>query len=777
MIITRNWLNEWMDISSFTSEKICETLNAIGLEVDSLTKIRIPKKVIVGFVKECIPHPNADKLSICQVDIGDTLTQIVCGANNVKAGQFVPVAIIGCVLNDNFKIKKAKLRGVESNGMICSSKEIGLPELNDGILELDESIGELIIGKELCEYSELNDDIIDIELTANRGDCLSVFGVARDLSAALEQELHYIEDIKDEEGSLGIGRILSLKVENGCSSSLLYKIFIKDTLKKPLLLELRLSFVNKKVNNIYDIYKTYTTHSTGVIVKLYSCDKIINEENKKCEIILQKDKNSAELIKIRDKISYIGLDENKELKPDEDDKTIIFEESYINPFELSKVGKFIDSKSDATFYHCSRGSEPNLQFGSKFFKTILNKYSKVQWYNGSEAIDNLPEEAIVNVYQNKINNLVGMDIDKNNIIKILKNLDFTINVKDESDLISVKIPLHRHDIVNEQDITEEIVRMVGIDNIKSKPLDFVESNNHNEALNNYNKRLYLRKKASSNGFFEIVNYIFTDSKKVELLNLQSIENLKELVNPVTNELNTLRSSLLIGLLETASRNIKYGKKSIRLFEMGSIFDLNRKESFAFSFLFSGETQRASIRNNGKPDIIDFFNFSQKISSIIGKFEIQKSQNEKSFLSPYESGDIIKNGKIIGNIGRLHLDIENDYALPATYFCEIDFDKLVFADVVVKEYSKYPSTERDFSFLVPKNIAYKDIKNIISELKSKEIIGFYPIDIYENKEFNDNVSLTIRFIMQSSEKTLNDEDITKYSTIILDGLKKKGIVLR
>ena len=193
MLVTKNWLQEWIDLSDISVDEICKTLNSSGLEVDSVEKIEIPKGVVVGKVTECVKHPEADKLSICQVDIGSKSVQIVCGAKNVGPGQFVPVATIGTKLGKGFEIKEAKLRGVESNGMICSSSEIGLPNTNDGILVLDSSIGELVIGKELSEYEFFNDTIIEIELTANRGDCLSIRGVARDLSASLKRKLKEFE--------------------------------------------------------------------------------------------------------------------------------------------------------------------------------------------------------------------------------------------------------------------------------------------------------------------------------------------------------------------------------------------------------------------------------------------------------------------------------------------------------------------------------------------------------------------------------------------------------
>jgi len=186
MIISRNWLSEWLDISGVTSETLLKTLNSIGLEVDSFKEIRVPKNIVVGYVKSKIKHENAEKLSVCQVDVGGETLQIVCGAKNVEAGQYVAVSLIGAVLPNGLEIKPAKLRGVESFGMICSATELGLAKTNDGIMVLDSSIGELVLGKELREYEIFNDDLIEIELTANRGDCLSILGMARDRGAALD---------------------------------------------------------------------------------------------------------------------------------------------------------------------------------------------------------------------------------------------------------------------------------------------------------------------------------------------------------------------------------------------------------------------------------------------------------------------------------------------------------------------------------------------------------------------------------------------------------------
>ena len=202
MIISKKWLNEIIDLSNFSTEQICAKLNSIGLEVDSVTNIKIPDNIVVGYVKSCLKHENSDHLHLCEVDVGDRVLQIVCGAKNARADIYVAVALVGAVMPNGLEIKEAKLRGVQSSGMLCSSTELGLPKINDGIMILDDSIGELELGKALNEYDILNDDIIELELTPNRGDCLSIYGVARDLSAAFDIAMRDEKSLSED--SLGL---------------------------------------------------------------------------------------------------------------------------------------------------------------------------------------------------------------------------------------------------------------------------------------------------------------------------------------------------------------------------------------------------------------------------------------------------------------------------------------------------------------------------------------------------------------------------------------------
>ncbi|OYZ62216.1 MAG: phenylalanine--tRNA ligase subunit beta, partial [Sulfuricurvum sp. 24-42-5] len=269
MIVTKNWLDEWIDLSGVETQQLLITLNAIGLEVDRHDTVCVPDKIVIGYVESCERHPDADKLNVCQVNTGNDVRQIVCGASNVRAGIHVAVAMVDAVLPDGLKIKAAKLRGVESLGMICSAKEIGLPAMGEGIMILDDSIGKLVIGKELNTYSLFCDDIIEIELTANRGDCQSIHGIARDLSAAFNKDLKDVRKKEDQEGRLGIGRILQLQHTETFDTELLFGAVDIKELSVPFLITARMAIIEESYETVLDAFLQYTTHNTGVILRAY----------------------------------------------------------------------------------------------------------------------------------------------------------------------------------------------------------------------------------------------------------------------------------------------------------------------------------------------------------------------------------------------------------------------------------------------------------------------------------------------------------------------------
>ena len=767
MIVTRSWLQEYIDISNISTDSICKTLNSIGLEVDSLEEQRIVSGVVVGKVLEKEKHPDADKLNICQVDIGSETVQIVCGAKNVDAGQYVPVATVGCKLSADFKIKAAKLRGVESNGMICSSTEIGLAKLNDGILELDDSIGELIIGKELSEYPLLNDDIIEIELTANRGDCLSINGVARELSA------YYTIPFKEQDhtityNELGIGQVLEVESSNDIDSKYMYTVIDTSEFKLPLICKLRVGVIDKFNENDLSDAITYVTHSTGVIINAYA-KKDAKDINSIATIHIEKDVQGFDVVIGKENLSTICI-EHKDINIDEDNKYII-EASYINPEELSKRVFETKRKTADVYYKSSRGSEPCIETGMETFCSLVSSFG-AKVCNGKEGYTDFSEKLTLDVSVNKINSIIGQEIEKSTIEKILSSLGF--DVRDASNsVLSIQIPLFRHDIKNIADVTEEVVRIIGIDNIQAKPLAIDEVNRINQTSFNLVKKNKLRAKAIENGFFETLTYVFASREVLKKYSLPVVEDNLDILNPIVKELDTFRTTILVNLIEACSNNTKLGFKSTSFFEIGTIFDTNRNESTRISFIFSGEKELESVSNSGKPQNIEFFEFAKKVLNTIGKFDLEPmTKISNNLIHPYQNGLIIIDGEEVGFISKLHPSVADDYDLSDTFIAEIDFEKIKNDLIKTESYSKFQASKKDLSIIAPKTMEYREIKNVINSIKDENIKQFNLIDIYSDEKLAENESLTIRFVLQNDTKTLEEEDITRTMNKILENLNTK-----
>jgi phenylalanyl-tRNA synthetase beta chain len=778
MIITKAWLNEWINLKKITSEDICTTLNAIGLEVDSLDKIRIPKNIVVAKVLTCKKHPDADKLNVCEVDLGNETKQIVCGAKNVKAGLHVVVSKVGAILPNGMEIKEAKLRGLDSSGMICSSEELGLPKMGDGIMVLDDSIGKLVLGKEFSEYKLVNDDVIEIELTANRGDCLSVYGVARDLSVPYDLDLGTFSS-EDEDQQLGIGRVLNVNATEKVNASLLYRVYDKEEIHSSFLIDLRLAIADLYKPTELERVVEYATYTTGVLLRTYS-HSCFADGNDKAAIKIKKHTNNLDAVfnKNNQITSYIGISQMEDSKATAKDNRVILEANYTYPEVISVNSANKKLESDRHLYRSSRGSEPDLDFGMDYLIEILRKHSDIKLYAGSQQVVQDIEEVRIPIDLDKLAAIIGTQIPKDRIIQILKRLGFGVIFKSEQSVVNVKVPAHRHDILNIQDVCEEIVRIVGIDNIPSKPLVFAELDKMNNSYHAFQKRKMYRHRAVGVGFFEALHFVFDNRERVENYGLKTIYKKKEIANPITNELNTLRSSLVPNLLDSVSRNIKFGKKSIKLFEVGTIFDKSRDESTNIGFVFSGEIEASKVSNHGKPKEIDFFTFADNISKVVGSFELETATCKDNLTSPYEYARVIQNGNDIGYIGRVNLNIERELDLPRTYICELDMKALPYERKEAKEYSKFQESIRDLSLLVSKDMQFSKIKKFLYSIAPKELTKLYPIDVYEDESLGDKISLTIKFHFQSQEKTFEDEEVVKMVDEMLNALNEKfGITVR
>ncbi|MDY0326969.1 MAG: phenylalanine--tRNA ligase subunit beta [Arcobacteraceae bacterium] len=763
MIVTKEWLNEFINIKHITTEEICKTLTSVGLEIGGVTSYKMPELVVVGKVLSCSKHPDADKLNVCNVDVGDKILQIVCGASNVSADLYVPVALVGAKIGD-LTIKDAQLRGVDSSGMICSSTELGLPKINDGILILDSSLGEFKVGTKLQDIKAFNDDVIEIDLTPNRGDCLSINGIVRELSAYYNLQISPREYFINEH-ELSIGQTLDINCDPKIESSLIYKLVDITHFQLPTLQKLRLAYVNEFIGNELQDIVNYAIYETGVVLNFYDLeDTILNKKNISL-FNLKKDSQNFDSMYSEQKLSTIGIDKSsKEVKSTK----ILIEASYTNPDAISKqvFETKIKTQKDP-FYRVSRGSEPDIGFGLNCITTLLSK-NNAKIYKGTESFIVEPPKHSLDVSSKQISSIIGQEVTKIEIEKILKALQFEI--KDHSShTLNVTVPQFRHDIKNIADVTEEIVRIIGIDNIVAKPLAIDEVNRTNQTSKMFEKLNQIRSNAINNGFFESISYIFSSRELLEKYGFDVVDEELDLLNPITNELNTFRSTIALNLVLAASNNIKMGFDKIALFEIGSVFSSKREESSKLTLILSGKKESESFLNHGKPSNITFFEFSDKLASIIGNFELEPLKTNHKFAHPYQSASILVDSKSIGEIYKLHPLVADDFDLSDTFIAEINFslikDELKYASSI----SKFQGSSRDLSLVVPKEIEYRTIKNIIKSLNIKELSQFNLVDIYSDEKLGLNESLTIRFYIQSFEKTLNEEDITSIMDTILKAL--------
>ncbi|PDX33382.1 phenylalanine--tRNA ligase subunit beta [Helicobacter pylori] len=738
--------------------KLCEDLSRLGLEVESCIPCVAPKNVVVGKVLEKAPHKNAEKLSVCQVDVGKEVLQIVCGAKNVAPNQFVPVALKGAIIGST-TIAKTELRGVESCGMICSSAELGFPKINDGILELDESVGELVLGKELNEYAPFNTHVLEISLTPNRGDCLSVLGIAREISAFYHTPLKPIKALNFTPTSDSI----TLSVGENIESHLAYYLVCNHSLKTPLNVKLSLAHNNALSENDLNNFIEFSTHFSGVIMNAYSLNKtpmdlsVKNDENNLESVYINHQKRSTIAIKHQDQ---------KDLS-----ECLLLEASYTDPISLSlKLHALKDKtlqKDNALIYRSARGSNPNLSDGLNFLSTHL----KATILESKQTEHSLKDRALTFQLED-ITEILGLAVEKEKIQSILKNLGFKVSVKEPNSkpqILEVIVPNFRHDIKTIQDIAEEILRFVGIDNLISKPLNCVSSKNSNPHYDTHRFFENLKHKALACGFKEVIHYVFYSKEKQQKLGFEVLEDSLELQNPITTELNTLRTSLVCGLLDASLRNKNLGFKSIALYEKGSVYNAKREEVQKLGFLVSGLQKKESYPD-AKGKAWDFYSFAECVSKAIGDFSLEKLTTQTPINHPYQSAKIIQNNEIIGVIAKIHPKVIQEWDLFESYYAEIDASKLKRPAMLLKPFSIYPSSVRDLTLIIDENTAFSRIKKALKDAQIPNLSEILPLDIF--KESDNTIALSVRCVIHSLEKTLNDEEVNSAVQKALEILEKE-----
>ncbi len=738
--------------------KLCEDLSCLGLEVESCIPCIAPKNVVVGKILEKASHKNAEKLSVCQVDVGKEVLPIVCGAKNVAPNQFVPVALNGALIGST-TIAKTELRGVESCGMICSSAELGFPKINDGILELDESVGELVLGKELNEYAPFNTHVLEISLTPNRGDCLSVLGVAREVSAFYHTPLKPIKALNFTPKS----DLITLSAGENIESHLAYYLICNHSLKTPLKVKLSLAHNNALSENDLNNFLEFSAHFSGVIMNAYSLNatpidlSVKNDENNLESVYINHQKRSTIAIKHQDQ---------KDLS-----EYLLLEASYTDPVSLSlKLHALKDKtlqKDNALIYRSARGSNPNLSDGLNF----LSAHLKATILESKQTEHSLKDCALKFQLED-ITEILGLVVEKEKIQSILKNLGFKVSVKEPNSkpqILEVIAPNFRHDIKTIQDIAEEILRFVGIDNLVSKPLHCVSSKNSNPHYDTHRFFENLKHKALACGFKEVIHYVFYSKEKQQKLGFEVLEDPLELQNPITTDLNTLRTSLVCGLLDASLRNKNLGFKSIALYEKGSVYNSKREEIQKLGFLVSGLQKKESYPD-AKGKAWDFYSFAECVSKVIGDFSLEKLTIQTPINHPYQSAKIIQNHEIIGVIAKIHPKVIQELDLFESYYAEIDASKLKRPAMLLKPFSIYPSSVRDLTLIIDENTAFSKIKKALKDAQIPNLSEILPLDIF--KESDNTIALSLRCVIHSLEKTLNDEEVNSAVQKALEILEKE-----
>ena len=796
MKFTIDWLKQHLD-TKYNEKKILDKLTNIGLEVESFeSQSSQQDEFVIAKIINAERHPNADRLSVCDVDIGEKeIVKVVCGAPNAKKDLLTIYAPPGAIIPKNkMKLSVSKIRGVTSYGMLCSESELKLSNESEGITELPSKKYNNQIGKKY--FKNNSSKVIDLSITPNRADCLGVRGVARDLAAAGAGKLKKYDQNKIKfKGTQKIKVKINKEKNQGCTAfgSCLIK-GIKNTESPQWLKDKILALGQKPISAIVDI-TNYIMFDLNRPMHAYDADKIIESiivrNSKKGESFEALDNKTYTLqdnmCVISDQSGVLGLGgiiggtrSGTEL----DTKNILLESAYFNPKSIRKTSKLLNIDTDAKF-RFERGIDPNsieegLVKAAKLIQEICGgEISKLD-VQKSEIFKKISIRFPLDLFES----VTGFKISVKEIIKILTDLGFIIKKKNND--LNLIVPSWRPDILQPIDIVEEIVRIKGYDQIKT---ELPEKVRKIPTLNKQQKLFhFLQRSVASKGYYEAVTWSFTDSKINQLF--KENKNEVEIINPISADLNVLRSSIFSNLIIYLKNNLDRGFKDISLFEIGPIFSGNKpgQQKIVLGGLRSGKVSRYNWIE--KERLVDVFDAKRDaIQTIVESGFDQKKLyiNDKapSYYHPGKSGTIYlsKNeNNPVAFFGEIHPNIlkKIDIKTEALVCIEIYLDNIKETTKKLKDqkslyqYSDYQKSERDFAFVIDKNFKVQELVNIISEIDKSLIRSVKVFDVYEGEKIpNNKKSIALNVTIQSSEKTLNEEDLEKVNKLIISTVETKS----
>ena len=777
MKILKSWLNDWIDLEAISTDDISEALESLGFEIESRTdKTPNYKNITVGKVLEIYEHPNADKVRVTKVDVGSKTYEIVCGAWNFDVGAVVPVALPKSEIKDGFKIDKRDIRGVESNGMICSASELDLWDDHAGILKLSD---ETKLGSDFSKIYNSTDTLWEIGVTPNRGDCMSHLGIARELSN------YFNLTLKENSQSLKSNIESVIKVNSGkikaCNSYQSIEIENFTLSDSNLNIRYRLSSIGVRViNNVVD-YTNYVLHDIGQPLHAFDRDKLFgtisvrfakdNENLKTLDEQVRKLTSEDLIITDNDKpIALAGVMGGYDTEVTDTTTNLLIESAYFDKVSIMKTSRRLNLISDASI-RFERGIDFNLQ--KQGLQRFVNLFENDQEINYSSIIDSSKNGISydsISFDKNEIEKILGVELDDNFIKNTLLKLQIELEISDKK--IKFKSPSWRYDLERPIDLIEELAKHYGFNNFESTlPI----GNNLNSTGDYWDKRIYLSEKLSSTNFYEIQTLSFTDSLSNELFTPE--KKSVSVINPIDQTQENLRTNLLTSLINTYKFNLESNGKSHRYYEINNVYDDSKHKKFKmipnqeYSLgLLIPENETVEDRK-GKTKTNNINTLANVIKNLFPSSELEHL-TRPGFHKNYSY--LIKlDNKILGFMGKLSYKIQSELELhDSLYIAQINTENFNFDQLkafAYKPLSAYPFIKFDLSFSVPNDFQASDLINCIESILSDNENN---ISIFDNFTNEKTRNLGIRIVTRSYEKTYTETESTEILEMIVKEAESK-----
>ncbi|HIT70967.1 MAG TPA: phenylalanine--tRNA ligase subunit beta [Candidatus Scatovivens faecipullorum] len=780
MKLSLNFLKDYVDLD-IDVKTLAEDMTRVGNEYDLAEKLIPATKLVIGKVLECKDHPDSDHLHVCKVDIGTEVLNIVCGAPNVRDGIKVIVALAGADLPNDVKIKKSVIRGEESNGMICALYEIGIDkkflseEDKNGIHILPEDAP---IGKDPIEYMKLDDSVIDFDLTANRGDLLSILGMAYEVGAIYNKKVKEIDLTHNEEGE-DLNKSFEVRVNtDNCKLFLARKALNVEIKESPDFIKHRLIASGiRPINNVVDI-SNYVMLECGQPLHFYDADRLGNciearmaDKDEKLTTLDGVERTLEETdIVISDgkrAIGLAGVMGGLDTEIEDETKNVLIEAAIFDSVRVRKTSKkIVRSEASNRF---EKGISPDRTYMAiERAVKLLEEYAGAKIQTGTVVYDKTDKtEKEIDITAKDINMLLGTNIKLEDILNVFSRLGFRYSLNDE--VIKVNVPIRRLDISIKEDLIEEVGRIYGVDNIVGKlPVVPMKIGSVDKTERE------IRNKMISLGLNETLSYILINDKEVHKYVSDEFEELR-LLDPMTEDRNTLRYSLIPSLYKIYEYNKAHYIKDVSIFEIGKGFWKKGEEYGEDSKLCALMTGEYCLGINNKKDvdffiikgvveeILDYLGYANRYSFVLPKKGIKE-------FHPGQVAEINVNGEILGIIGRIHPEISRE----PVYVFEINLDKLLAKKVSkmkFKEISIYPNIKKDIAIMIDKNITADEISKVIKKAGGNLLVKYEMFDVYTNATLGNKKSVAYSLTFGSNTKTLTDDEVNPILEKIIENLEK------